>query len=269
MVLTQDSKNALEFLRAANRGQWSITPLFVLVIYVIFGYIGEQKWDHLLGMLAFFGMDFFNELVNSGILHYTNYSALWTTSVENTTYIPLVGWNIEIMLTFLIAPLVAFKITPKIPTKYKIPTVLFWVVFGFFVIYPETVIVLDFVVSYSFTLSQLLFSILFAFLLIGIFFLKFSRYVEIPSIIVLSFFFSCIAVGFELFLNYTGLLLWTYKYWNFYFPFLIIFFGYFHFFYAAIWVFQRQSRLPQFIAVGLIYLINFVVMIFLIYQKWI
>jgi hypothetical protein len=62
--------------------------------------------------LAFLLMDANNELINSVILYYTRYSALWT-ECGPTAYQILVGWNIETLMMFALFGLASTRLLPQ------------------------------------------------------------------------------------------------------------------------------------------------------------
>jgi len=85
--------------------------LLGLVIYVYSVEIERRRWDIVLAGLAFWLMDWFNELVNSVVLHATDRAALWTVT-GSTSYLILIGLTIEISMLFLIAGVAFAKQLP-------------------------------------------------------------------------------------------------------------------------------------------------------------
>ena len=61
--------------------------------------------------LAFWGMDWLNEIANGLVLHFTQRSALWTAPGDSA-YLIFVGLNIEICFMFSIAGIVMAKLLP-------------------------------------------------------------------------------------------------------------------------------------------------------------
>ena len=70
---------------------------------------GKKNYALVLAGLAFWGMDWFNEIVNSIIFHVTNYAPLWCTPGDSA-FVILIGLNIEIMFMFAIAGIVWTKL---------------------------------------------------------------------------------------------------------------------------------------------------------------
>ncbi|WP_456469243.1 hypothetical protein [Archaeoglobus sp.] len=62
--------------------------------------------------LAFWGMDWFNEIWNALVFHFTNYAAVWMAPGK-TAYLILIGLNIEISMMFAIMGIAATKVLPE------------------------------------------------------------------------------------------------------------------------------------------------------------
>jgi hypothetical protein len=110
--MTEASRQALEVLRSVENFQWHVIPLFVLVVYVYAVEIERRNWSLVLAGLAFWGMDWANEIANGLILHFTGLTALWTAPA-GSAYLIFVGLNIEISLMFAILGIVFIKMLPK------------------------------------------------------------------------------------------------------------------------------------------------------------
>jgi len=108
---TEASQQALEGLRDLSMLKWYIVPLLGLVIYIYAKEIKNSRetgnWDPILAALVLFGCDFFNETWNGWVFHLSERSAVWTTPGETALRV-MVGWNIEIILTFLLFGLVFY-----------------------------------------------------------------------------------------------------------------------------------------------------------------
>lgn len=109
--MTEASLQALENLRDPSLLQWYVVPLLALTIYIYGVEIERRNWNLVFAGLAFWGMDWINELVNSGILHWTGRSALWTAPGQ-TAYLILVGLNVEICFMFSIAGIALSRMLP-------------------------------------------------------------------------------------------------------------------------------------------------------------
>jgi hypothetical protein len=83
-------------------------------MYVYAVEIERRNWSVVLAGLAFWCMDWINEIVNALVLHFTDRAAIWTTTGD-TAYHILIGLNIEISFLFLIAGVVFVKQLPPDP----------------------------------------------------------------------------------------------------------------------------------------------------------
>ncbi len=110
--MTDASKQALEILRDTSLFQWYVVPIFVIVIYIYSVEIEKRNWNLVLGGLAFWGMDMFNEIWNSLIFHFTQFAAFWVAPGK-TAYLMFIGLNIEISMMFAILGIACIKMLPK------------------------------------------------------------------------------------------------------------------------------------------------------------
>ena len=108
---TESALQAQDILRDGSLFQWYVIPLFALVVYVYAVEIERRNWDLLFAGLAFWGMDWFNELWNSLVFHFTNHAPVWGAPGE-TAYLILIGLNIEIAFMFAIAGIAFGKMLP-------------------------------------------------------------------------------------------------------------------------------------------------------------
>lgn len=113
MSYTPDTLAALAKLRVwPDQFHWYLIPLFAFVIYIYAVEVERKNFDKVFAGLAFWGMDWLNEILNGVILHVTNYSALWTVGGDSG-YIILIGLNIEISLMFAMAGIGFAKLLPE------------------------------------------------------------------------------------------------------------------------------------------------------------
>jgi len=118
MSYSQYTQIALENLRKTDHISWYIIPLLALVLYVYAAEFQKKNFHVILTGLAFWGMDWVNEIINALILHFSRFAPLWITP-HKSAYIILVGLNIEIMFMFAIAGIVWSKfLAPDPKTKY-------------------------------------------------------------------------------------------------------------------------------------------------------
>jgi hypothetical protein len=110
--MTEASRQALANLRDASHVSWYVVPLLALALYVYAVDAERRNWNAVFAGLAFWAMDWLNEIANGLILYATDRSALWTAPGD-TAYLILVGLNIEICFMFSIAGIVVTKLLPR------------------------------------------------------------------------------------------------------------------------------------------------------------
>ena len=108
---TQAAMEAARILRDGSLFQWYVITLFALVVYVYSVEIERRNWNLVFAGLAFWGMDWFNEIWNSLVFHFTNYAPVWGAPGK-TAYLILIGLNIEITFMFAIAGIAFGKMLP-------------------------------------------------------------------------------------------------------------------------------------------------------------
>ncbi|HEY0846730.1 MAG TPA: hypothetical protein VGE12_15265 [Noviherbaspirillum sp.] len=57
--------------------QWYVVPLLVLVLYVYGVEVERRNWRLVFAGLGFWGMDWINEIINSAVMHFTQYAPIW------------------------------------------------------------------------------------------------------------------------------------------------------------------------------------------------
>jgi hypothetical protein len=140
--MTEASIQALENLRKLNTFEWYAVPLLALVIYVYSVEARKGAWDRILLGTGFFAGELIWEMINALVLHFTDYSALWTISGKSVLLI-FVGLNLEIAFMFALAPLVVLNCLPEdrgmkilgMPNRIVIPAG-----FGLFCVFVETML---------------------------------------------------------------------------------------------------------------------------------
>jgi hypothetical protein len=192
---TDAALEASRILRDGSQFQWTVIPLLALVIYVYATEIERRNWNLVFAGLAFWGVDWFNEIWNGLVFHFTQYAPVWGAPGD-TAYLILVGLNIEICFMFAIAGVVFSKLLLREKSR---------------------------------------------------------KILGIPNrwFMALSGSIGCVIV--ELWLNSVGALTWDYPWWNAQAPWLIVPFGYLHFFLVAFWVHDMARVRAQAITVGSIF----------------
>jgi len=131
MNITESAKQALSILRDGSQFQWYVIPLFAFVVYVYASEVERKNWNLIFAGLAYWGMDWFNEIVNGLVFHFTQFAPIWGAPGK-TAYLILIGLNIEICFMFAIAGITFSKMLPE-DKKLKIfgiPNRLFIAVVG-------------------------------------------------------------------------------------------------------------------------------------------
>ncbi len=110
--VTSFTREAQHLLRHGGMFDWSTVTLLALVVYVYSVEAEQANWSAILAGLAFWLMDWANEIVNALVLHFNGHAALWTVT-GHSSYVILIGLTIEISLFFAINGIVFAKILPK------------------------------------------------------------------------------------------------------------------------------------------------------------
>jgi hypothetical protein len=105
------TREAEHLLRAHAQLQWSTITLLGLVAYVYAVEIERANWSAILAGLAFWMMDWFNEIVNALVFHFNGHAPLWTVT-GGSSFVILIGLTIEISLFFAINGVVFVKVLP-------------------------------------------------------------------------------------------------------------------------------------------------------------
>jgi hypothetical protein len=108
---TESARQALSILRDGSQFQWYVIPFFALVVYVYASEMEKKNWNLVFAGLAFWGMDWLNEIGNGLVMHLTNRAPVWAAPGK-TAYLILIGLNIEICFMFAVAGIVFSKMLP-------------------------------------------------------------------------------------------------------------------------------------------------------------
>lgn len=104
-MFSEYTQSALEILRQPQLTmQWYTIPILLITIYIVSKEMSEGHYRVLLGGVALWGMDLFNEIWNSMVCFISGFAPVWGTpmGVGNTSFLILIGYNIEISFQFLI-----------------------------------------------------------------------------------------------------------------------------------------------------------------------
>jgi hypothetical protein len=108
---TDAASQASSILRDGSQFQWYVIPLFALVVYVYAAELERRNWNLVFAGLAFWGMDWLNEIWNGLVFHFTGHAPVWGAPGD-TAYLILIGLNIEITFMFAISGIVFAKMLP-------------------------------------------------------------------------------------------------------------------------------------------------------------
>ncbi|MFE9787287.1 hypothetical protein ACFYO7_18070 [Nocardia salmonicida] len=114
--MTDNARAALEILRDADQFKWYVIPLLLMVVYIYSVEVERRNWNVLFAGLALWGMDWFNEIWNALVFHFTERAPVWAASGP-TAYQILIGLNIEICFMFAIMGIAAAKMLPPKETR--------------------------------------------------------------------------------------------------------------------------------------------------------
>lgn len=107
--MTEAAQQALSILRDAEQFKWYVIPLLAFTFYVYTVEAERKNWNLILAGLAFWGMDWFNEIWNALVFHFTGYAPVWGAPGGNTAFLILIGLNIEIMFMFSVSGVIWSK----------------------------------------------------------------------------------------------------------------------------------------------------------------
>ena len=110
-AVTRAAHDAEKLLRSGSHWQWSTVALLGFALYVYAVEVERRRFDIVLAGLAFWLMDWFNELANSAIFHASDHAPLWAVT-GSTSYLILIGLTVEISLLFLVSGVVFVKQLP-------------------------------------------------------------------------------------------------------------------------------------------------------------
>jgi hypothetical protein len=110
--MADSAARALALLRDGSHFQWYIIPLFALVVYVYATEYERKNWSLIMAGLAFWGMDWFNEIWNGLVFHFTGFAPVWGTPGNGSALVILIGLNIEICFMFALSGIAFSKMLP-------------------------------------------------------------------------------------------------------------------------------------------------------------
>jgi len=109
---TESARAAEAMLRDGGHYQWHVIPLLAFVVYVYATEVEAKRWSAVFAGLAFWGMDWFNEVWNALVYHFTGHAPVWAAP-SRTAYLILIGLNVEICFMFAVSGVVFVKLLPS------------------------------------------------------------------------------------------------------------------------------------------------------------
>lgn len=110
------TQSAMKILRRPDLTMhWYMVPLLLIVVYIVVKELREKHYMVVLGGVALWGMDVFNELWNSMVCSFSHYAPVWGTpqGVGDTSFLILIGYNAEISMMFLLMGIACCLMLPK------------------------------------------------------------------------------------------------------------------------------------------------------------
>ncbi|WP_338844809.1 hypothetical protein V8J88_14270 [Massilia sp. W12] len=112
--MSPTSQHSLSVLRDGSQMGWHMIPLLLLVIYAYAREADQGNWSRVLAALAFWAMDWLNEIMNGLVFHFTQFAPIWGIG-HPSSYLIFMGLNLEIAFNFALMGLVATMLLPKDP----------------------------------------------------------------------------------------------------------------------------------------------------------
>jgi hypothetical protein len=129
--MSEAAQQALAILRDPGQFKWYVIPILMIVFYIYTVEVEKKNWNLVFAGLAFWGMDWINEIWNSLVFHFTGYAPVWGAP-GSTAFLILIGLNIEITFMFAISGIIWAKTLPadKKARIWGIPNRVFFAIAG-------------------------------------------------------------------------------------------------------------------------------------------
>lgn len=111
-MISAASQHSLQVLRDTSQVGWPMVVLLLVVIYAYAREADQGNWSRVLAGLAFWSMDWFNEICNGLVFHFSQHAPLWGIGHPSNLLI-FMGLNLEISFNFALMGLVATMLLPK------------------------------------------------------------------------------------------------------------------------------------------------------------
>ncbi len=110
--MTPAATQSLAHLRDPATFQWYVIPLLLVVMYLYADNLAARRHSVVLGALAFWLMDWINEIWNGLLAHFSGFAPAWGTPGPSAFQI-FIGLNIEISFMFALMGLYAMRLLPE------------------------------------------------------------------------------------------------------------------------------------------------------------
>lgn len=110
--MTPAATQSLAHLRDPSTFQWYVIPFLLVVLYLYADNLAARRFNVVLGALAFWLMDWVNEIWNGLLAHFSQFAPAWGTPGPSAFQI-FIGLNIEISFMFALMGLYAMRLLPE------------------------------------------------------------------------------------------------------------------------------------------------------------
>lgn len=110
-MIPLSAAQAQVLVRDPSHFQWYVIPLLLIVIYLYGEHAAARRWNVVLAGVAFWLMDWINEIWNGLLFHFFGFAPAWSTP-GGSAYVILIGLNIEITFMFAVMGLYAVRTLP-------------------------------------------------------------------------------------------------------------------------------------------------------------
>ena len=111
MIPAESATRALSILRDPAQFKWYVIPLLLMMMYVYAQQVHERRWPVVFGGLAFWCMDWINEICNALVFHFSGFAPVWGAPGD-TAFLILIGLNVEICLMFAVMGVTSMLLLP-------------------------------------------------------------------------------------------------------------------------------------------------------------
>ncbi len=110
-MITASAAQAEQLVRNSTHFQWYVISLLLVVIYAYAEQAAEKRLSVVLAGIAFWLMDWVNEIWNCLVFHFSGFAPIWGTP-GGSAYTLLIGLNIEISFMFALMGLATVRMLP-------------------------------------------------------------------------------------------------------------------------------------------------------------